>query len=251
MKFENLKLKDVDFVIKYQSYLNSWSEKNRRNHIIGILYSGEEFHDFGYKKFTLRDNCIFFINQRDDYSVTVKEKGLSHSIHFTTYEPIEDESFYFKINNLDELSRLFQKAEKQYSSSKNRELLLASCFYQICAEFNSVLQKKYYPIDKRMVIAQEYLFSHFYENDCLEKIYSSCNISRRQFDTLFKKVYGLTPNRYIANQKISYAKKLLINSNLPISQIAKLCGFCDVYYFSSFFKNETGCSPTSFRKSSN
>ncbi len=248
MKFENLKLKDVDFVIKYKTCLNSWKEKDRKNHIIGIGYSGEELHDLEYKKFTIKENCIFFINQRDNYSVVVNQKGVCHSIHFTTYEPIDDESFCIKINNLDEYARLFEKAEKQYSSSKNRELLLSLCFYQICAEFNEVLQKKYHPTDKRMLVAQEYLFSHFCENDCLEKMYATSDISRRQFDTLFKKVYGMTPNRYLVNQKLTYAKKLLKNSSLPISEIAKLCGFCDVYYFSNFFKKETGCSPTSFRK---
>lgn len=249
MNFENLKLNEIDFVIKYCTILNSWNVQNRKTHIIGISYSGDELHDFGDKKFSIKENCIFFLNQKDDYSVTVNEKCLSHSIHFTTLEPIEEESFCIRVNSIDELSRLFEKAERFDKSVVNRDFLLASCFYQICAEFNSILQKKYYPIDKRMVIAREYLYAHFSENDCLDNLYSTSNISRRQFDTLFKKVYGLTPNRFVVNQKIAYAKKLLKNSNLPIFEIAKLCGFCDVYYFSSMFKKETGCSPSSFRKS--
>lgn len=248
MKFETLKLKNVELVIKHTSVLNHWFERKRQDHIIGIAYSGDETHDFGDKKFTIKKNCIFFLNQRDDYSVTVNEKCLSHSIHFTTYEPIDDESFCIKINNLDEFARLFEKAEKQYNSSRNREFLIASCFYQICAEFNTILQKKYYPIDKRIIAAQEYAYSHFCDADCLKKMYSVCDLSRRQFDSLFKKVYGITPNRYITNQKITYAKQLLKNSGLSIAEISKMCGFCDVYYFSNYFKKETGCSPTYFRK---
>ena len=249
MNFENLKLNEIDFVIKYRTILNSWNVQNRKTHIIGISYSGDELHDFGDKKFSIKENCIFFLNQKDDYSVTVNEKCLSHSIHFTTFEPIEEESFCIKVNSIDELSKLFEKAERYDKGVKNREFLLASCFYQICAEFNTILQKQYYPIDRRMVVAQEYICDHFSESDCLEKMYATCTISRRQFDTLFKKVYGLTPNRYIVNQKITYAKKLLKNSNLPISQVSNMCGFCDVYYFSSLFKKETGCSPSEFRKS--
>lgn len=247
MKFENLKLDDIDFVIKYTPSSNYWTAKNRRTHIIGIAYSGDEVHDFGERKFSIKENCIFFLNQKDDYSVTVNEKSLSHSIHFTTPEPIEEESFCIRVNSIDEFARLFEKAERYSKGIKNRELLLASCFYQICAEFNTVLQKSYYPVDKRMVVASEYAAEHFCDNDCLSVMYAASSISRRQFDTLFKKVYGVTPSRYIANLKITYAKKLLINSGLPIVEIAKMCGFCDVYYFSNFFKKETGCSPSQFR----
>ena len=247
MKLENLRLKDIDFVIKHTSVLNSWSNKKRKNHIIGIAYTGDEIHDFGDKCFSVKGNSIFFFNQCDDYTVTVKENCISHSIHFTTYEPIEEESFCIKLNNIDELSRLFEKAERCFSSSKNRDLLSAACFYQICAEFNTILQKKYFPIDKRMVVAREYCCNHFCENDCLEKMYATSDISRRQFDSLFKKNYGTTPSRYISNQRISYAKKLLKNSGLSVFEISNICGFCDVYYFSSYFKKATGCTPTNFR----
>lgn len=249
MKFENLKLNDIDFVIKYKSINNYWTVKNRHTHIIGIAYSGDEKHDLGEKKLFIKENCIFFLNQKDDYSVTVNERSLSHSIHFTTVEPIEEESFCIQLNNIDELSRLFEKAEKCFSSSQNKDLLSAACFYQICAEFNTILQKKYCPIDKRMIVAREYCCNHFCDNDCLEKMYATSDISRRQFDNLFKKNYGTTPNKYISNQRISYAKKLLKNSGLSIFEISNICGFCDVYYFSSFFKKATGCTPTNFRKS--
>ena len=60
MKFENLKVKDIDFVIKYASILNNWTVKNRNTHIIGIAYSGDELHDFGDKKISIKENCIFF-----------------------------------------------------------------------------------------------------------------------------------------------------------------------------------------------
>lgn len=35
---------------------------------------------------------------------------------------------------------------------------------------------------------------------------------------------------------------------LSVSQIADLCGFRDIYYFSKVFKNETGLTPLQWRK---
>lgn len=247
MKFENLKLKEIDFVVKYTSSLNFWNAKNRKNHIIGIALTGDELHNFGDRQFSITGGSVFFLNQSEDYSVKVIEKCLSYSIHFTTYEPIDLKSFCIKINSLDELEKLFDKILKYYKGANNSDLLMSCCFYQICAEFYSILQRKYYPADKRILTAHDYAAEHFTEPECLNYIYKSASVSRRQFDSLFKKVYGVTPNRYINNLKVSYAKKMLESSNLSVAEIADICGFCDVYYFSNYFKKETGCSPTQFR----
>ena len=49
---------------------------------------------------------------------------------------------------------------------------------------------------------------------------------------------------------IEFAKKLLIDTNLSVREIAlKLC-FADEYYFSNIFKTKTGKTPTEYRRES-
>ena len=77
------------------------------------------------------------------------------------------------------------------------------------------------------------------------------HISRSESQTirLFKKIFGITPYTYVLDKKIGFAKKLLMDTNLSVKEIAtKLC-FSDEYYFSNIFKKKTGLTPSQYRRS--
>lgn len=65
---------------------------------------------------------------------------------------------------------------------------------------------------------------------------------------LFTKHTGTTIRQYIINVRIDHAKKMLLNTDLPLSAIAEKVGFNSNTYFSSYFRQVTGVSPGKFRK---
>lgn len=70
------------------------------------------------------------------------------------------------------------------------------------------------------------------------------------FRRLFQKSMGMTPNAYLRNLRLSYAKKLIENTGavpLRIREIAWASGFADPHYFSRVFHQETGLSPREYR----
>ena len=84
------------------------------------------------------------------------------------------------------------------------------------------------------------------------KIEELCRyVSRSESQTIriFKRAYGITPYNYVLEKKISLAKRFLRNTNLSIKQIADKLNFADEYYFSNFFKQKVGKTPTKYRKS--
>ena len=99
-----------------------------------------------------------------------------------------------------------------------------------------------------MQTAENYINAHFTESDCLTKAFENSGLSRRRFNDLFKNCFDITPNRYIINLKIDYAKKLLQTEYINISQTAEICGFSDIYYFSRLFKKCMGISPSEYGK---
>ncbi len=248
MNFNSLKIKNIDFVINHKDKSFKWVSENRENHIIGVTLSGSADHDFGYKKMNIAKNDIYFLNQKDDYKVNVLEKGECISVHFTTYEPIDTDSFCIKMQDIKDTIALLDKIKIHHSKTTNGHNMAMSYLYRLCANFEEIRQKKYSPKDDRMVKAKEYIDVHFKEKDCIAIASSTCDISRRRFNDLFKEQFDTTPNRYLTMRKIDFAKQLLKTGWLALAEISDLCGFDDVYYFNKVFKKETGYTPGQYRK---
>ena len=74
--------------------------------------------------------------------------------------------------------------------------------------------------------------------------------SKTHFTRLFSKHYTKSPKRFVIDAKISRARQLLQESQLPIKNISDALGFCDVYFFTRQFKRRTGKTPGQVRKES-
>ena len=66
---------------------------------------------------------------------------------------------------------------------------------------------------------------------------------------IFKKETGTTINDFIRQERINFAKRLLKQTNLPVTMIAQNVGYNSMAYFSSTFRALTGCTPREYRSS--
>ena len=85
----------------------------------------------------------------------------------------------------------------------------------------------------------------------LEEICKTLYISRSKLIREFKKYYKIPPYEYLLQMKISFAKTLLKNTSYTIKHIAERLDFADEHYFSFFFKEKVGVSPSEYRNSPN
>jgi Adenosine deaminase len=72
-------------------------------------------------------------------------------------------------------------------------------------------------------------------------------ISRSHFIRLFKRVAGVTPNRYLTNLRIKGACSLLRQTGAGVLEIAYLSGFQSPANFYRHFKEQTGLTPLEYR----
>ena len=248
MTFDNLRIKEVQAVIRYQPDIKKWSVKNRKNHFIGIHLQGIGRHVFDNREFVLSRNCVYFFNQRENYNVEILEPTEAFSIHVTTYEDIETESFCVPVENADKFVVLLQKAEALSRSKEANDLQLMSTVYKICNEILCSQQRAYLKKNTKIISAKEYMDANFKNSDCLARAVELSGLSSRRFNDLFKNCFGMTPNRYIISARIELAKSLLETEILTVTQISELCGFSDVYYFSKVFKQNCGVSPSKWNR---
>ena len=64
---------------------------------------------------------------------------------------------------------------------------------------------------------------------------------------LFKQETGMSIASYLHSVRLERAKELLLQSRLPIIEIAARCGFSDVTYFNRVFKAVEKITPTEYR----
>lgn len=95
----------------------------------------------------------------------------------------------------------------------------------------------------------DYISENIYSPLTIEELCKKFSISRSSLQVLFKKNLQIAPKQYISSVKLEYSKKLIKESKYTISEIAAICGFASIHYFSRKFKKEFGVAPIVYAKS--
>lgn len=73
-------------------------------------------------------------------------------------------------------------------------------------------------------------------------------ISSSYLTRLFHDRVGTSPSKYLTDYRMSMARKLLVDSQLSVKEIAERVGYPDPFHFSKSFKNLFGVSPAQYRE---
>lgn len=100
----------------------------------------------------------------------------------------------------------------------------------------------------RLRRAIEYIDSHLDQNLSLSQIAETVGMSSYYFSRALKKSTGFTPHTYVIHQRMERAKQLLIETKLPVIDIALSVGYINHSHFSTQFRKLAGVSPTAYRE---
>ncbi|MGO7675651.1 helix-turn-helix domain-containing protein, partial [Rhizobium ruizarguesonis] len=68
-------------------------------------------------------------------------------------------------------------------------------------------------------------------------------LSRRQIERLFRQEMGRSPARYYLEILLDRARHLLVQSSMPVVEVAVACGFVSASHFSKFYRELYHRSP--------
>ena len=77
----------------------------------------------------------------------------------------------------------------------------------------------------------------------LIEIADFAGLSRRQIERLFRQHLGRSPARYYLEIRLDRARHLLLQSSLPVVEVAVACGFVSASHFSKCYRELYGRSP--------
>lgn len=77
----------------------------------------------------------------------------------------------------------------------------------------------------------------------LVEIADEADLSRRQIERLFRTEMGRSPARYYLEIRLDRARHLLLQSSLPVVDVAVACGFVSASHFSKCYRELYGRSP--------
>lgn len=102
--------------------------------------------------------------------------------------------------------------------------------------------------EKAIQDAASYIYGHYGETLTLEQVAERVHMSPSYFSRRFKKITGFGYKEYVNHIRMKEASRLLLETDLPVTEIAQRCGFSDGNYFGDLFRKEKGVSPRIYRK---
>ncbi len=148
----------------------------------------------------------------------------------------------------NEIPRRFHRLFEGFSKKdrlKNRDL---ACFLEgVLIETSRAIEREQF---EKAVLSK----SIRYINDFYTTSISIPSLARMEnmcvslFNATFKKALGITPTKYIIKLRMQYAVELLENSDMPINEIATMCGYKDTNFFIRTFKEILKVPPLVYRK---
>ena len=114
-------------------------------------------------------------------------------------------------------------------------------YYALYESFNEAKS------DSHVSTIKRYIADHINDPITLSQISAEVFLSPNYCNYIFKSHTGSTITDYVLKVKMERAKQLLLNTAMPLVEIAYSLGYKQYSYFSRVFKKEVGVSPASFR----
>ena len=180
----------------------------------GLTYQNECLED--------AESLVFNFHTLEKYAVPTVLSSVSHRFATEKYEGIEKALFSNAAENkMTVLGELYSLASRLFAVSEKR------------SPGNVAIKK-----------ATEYICSNYSHSELtVSQVARECFISEVYLRKLFTEKLNTTPFNYITKVRMEHAHDFA-RERFPISEIAHLVGYADIYQFSRAYKKYFGHSPS-------
>lgn len=169
---------------------------------------------------------------------------------------LECETVYYP-DDSDEITRMISKIELEYINKEQhyREAasLIAENMFIMLSRSGRI--KTNNSVDfyqkERFIQARAKIHMDICRQWSVADMADLLNMSESRFYCLYKKMFGISPQKDLARKRIQTAQMLLTKNQFTIEQVAQLTGYNNQYHFIRQFKQMMGITPGKMAKSYN
>jgi len=271
-------LHDKIMALPFSDYVRIQDKMNiphRHNfYHIRLFTKGSGAQTIDFDKFKIQPGQIYFMipgqvhcwdytDDLDGYSVNFSENifrsiGLNPNYleQFTFFRGIPNDSVIdLKEKALDEVTYYFKHLVDEINNKDSFSMEMV-CF-DLLSLFISISRHMGIPVNKQSPMQNQntlYKFrtllnKHYVEKRSPKDYAAMLYITHNQLNAVCNNCLGRTAGELIREKIVLEAKRLLVNTDLSISEIADKLNFNDRSYFTKFFKKYTNVTPEEFKKS--
>jgi len=157
---------------------------------------------------------------------------------------ISDSPVFYAGESTDIYHRLIEYLDLFKRTDDYHAAQLLPEFQKLLFYFNHYKQRR----EKRewLNIIAEKLQNNYGVGISLKDLVSDCGISYENLRKQFSEIYGCSLEQYRIQLRINAAKRMLLDQNMSIKEVAYELGYCDTYAFCKQFKQQVGIPPGKF-----
>lgn len=247
-----------------------------RHDFFEVLYlsKGSGFHVIDGNKYEIKPPCVFFMSPGQAHKIEFSSdiEGFIfiftpefYLINHTNQNRLIEFPFFFTIRQDNPplnlvvqsdvlfLESLFKKGISEVSKGELfsvellrsvLDLVLTSCSVLYKTDESLLTKGKGHIVVKRFFQLVE---ENYGQNLSVAEYADIMAITPNHLTQTVNQLTGKTSSQIIRSKQILEIKRLLVHTNLSVTEIATRLNFPDQSYFTKFFKRETGVSPLQYR----
>lgn len=227
----------------------------RKNDGFIFVLSGEARYEFAEKSFSVAKGDLFYLPKDGCYTIAIT--GHPYTFIYTDFlfhrpeeEVLESDVYPTGVS----LEHTFRKLLNLWNLGDfSDKLRCRGLLYEIYAAAVKAAALKELSTEHthRLDQVMAYLQAHYTDPDMtVEQLAGLYGTSTVHFRRTFSRLYRTSPMKFITALRLSKARDLLLNTDLPVGEICTRCGYTSLYYFDRVFKQEFGTQPLQLRKTS-
>lgn len=258
--FFHIQYKDYPFLHSHRGY---WE--------FMLVTDGTLYHKLNGKRRELTKGTLCIIRPQDAHSMHNPKGGTSSHLNLGVtsqflerYLSLLDENLYKKMEAAPFLElrlspqrtdKILQSAHRLLAADPSvYEKRLTLLFLDVIREIYSYLlrndkESREYSQPVSTLIAEMENPQNMTVN--IEELIHKINYSYSHLSRLFREELGISPSLYFKRKKFEYAKKLMTETDMKLTEIAFAIGYASYSHFSVSFKEMTGVSPVGYCKDKN